>query len=511
MATGIDNIPAKIIKQAKTIITPYITKIINISFETNTFPDILKKAIIKPIFKNDDKNDISNYRPISILPVLSKIFERVTLNQLTQYFEKHDLLTGFQHAYRKFHGTVTCLFELLNEIYQLIDNKNKVAIVSLDLSKAFDTINHQLLIQKLKSFNLKSNATDFLQSYLSNRMQVTKLDRFTSTFEEVKSGVPQGSILGPFLFLCFVNDLPDVFKNVCKFMAYADDTQLLVFDKDLEGLKEKVKNVIDLAQNWYNKNGMKNNSSKSEILVISTKKTDKLKINVIENGEQKTVKSKRWIKILGVFIDHILSWSKQINIVKKNATNVIRKIHRINKFLPLKLKMTLYNTLITPILNYADIIWGGCNKIHGNRLQVTQNFAARSILGKSKYESGKAALRELNLLNLEQRRMVHESVFAHKALNEKLPKNIVKRFKNFQPKLTTRRSKFHKLNIPQHNLSKYKKSPIYRTIISWNKAPTSLPFGIIKSHKNGFQKYLLIENVTNENIKNCHLLTPLKK
>ena len=281
-------------KQAKSIITPYITKIINISFETNTFPDILKKAIIKPIFKNDDKNDISNYRPISILPVLSKIFERVTLNQLTQYFEKHELLTGFQHAYRKFHGTVTCLFELLNEIYQLIDNKNKVAIVSLDLSKAFDTINHQLLIQKLKSFNLKSNATDFLKSYLSNRMQVTKLDRFTSTFEEVKSGVPQGSILGPFLFLCFVNDLPDVFKNVCKFMAYADDTQLLVFDKDLEGLKEKVKNVIDLAQNWYNKNGMKNNSSKSEILVISTKKTDKLKINVIENGEQKTVKSKRW-------------------------------------------------------------------------------------------------------------------------------------------------------------------------------------------------------------------------
>ena len=129
------------------------------------------------------------------MPVLSKIFERVTLNQLTQYFEKHELLTGFQHAYRKFHGTVTCLFELLNEIYQLIDNKNKVAIVSLDLSKAFDTINHQLLIQKLKSFNLKSNATDFLKSYLSNRMQVTKLDRFTSTFEEVKSGVPQGSIL----------------------------------------------------------------------------------------------------------------------------------------------------------------------------------------------------------------------------------------------------------------------------------------------------------------------------
>ena len=511
VATGIDSIPSKIIKESKTIIAPYLTKIINISFETKTFPDVLKKAIIKPIFKKDDKNDISNYRPISLLPVISKIFERATLNQLTKYFENYNLINGLQHAYRKYHGTVTCLFELLNEIYLQIDNKNKVAIVSLDLSKAFDTINHELLLKKLKNFNLNSDSIDFLQSYLSNRKQVTKFDDYTSTVEDVKSGVPQGSILGPFLFLCFVNDLPDIFKNVCKFMAYADDTQLLVYDKTLEGLKEKIESVINLAQNWYNKNGMKNNSSKSEILVVSTKKSDKIKINVLENGEQKIVKSKKWIKILGVYVDHILSWSKQINIVKKNATNVIRQIHRINKFLPLKLKMTLYNTLITPILNYADIIWGGCNKTHGKRLQVTQNFAARSILGKNKYDSGKAALRELNLLNLEQRRLVHESVFAHKALSEKLPKNIVKRFNNFRPKLVTRRNKLNKLNIPQHNLSKYKKSPIYRTITSWNKAPTNLPFGKIKSHKNGFQKYLLIENLANENLKNNHLLTPFKK
>merc|ERR1711867_11986 len=141
------------------------------------------------------------------------------------------------------------------------------------------------------------------------------------------------------LFLCFVNDLPDVFDKICKFKAYADDTQLLVFDKDLSKLKEKIENVINLAQNWYNKNGMKNNSSKSEILVISTNKTDKLRIDVLEEGIQKKVKSKNSIKVLGVHIDKTLSWSKQIGIVKRNATNIIRKIHRINKFLPLKLKM----------------------------------------------------------------------------------------------------------------------------------------------------------------------------
>ena len=169
--------------------------------------------------------------------------------------------------------------------------------------------------------------------------------------------------------------------------------------------------------------------------------------------------------------------------VKKRATNIIRKIHRVNKFLPLKLKLTLYNTLIVPIFNYADIIWGGCYKKQANRIQVSQNFAVRSILGRSKYDSGKEALKELNMLNLEKRRVVHESVFAHKGLSGNLPKNIQNRFKLYLPKMSTRKSKHQKFNIPQHNLTKFKRSPIYRTIKSWNKAPVNLPFGKIKPHK----------------------------
>ena len=203
----------------------------------------------------------------------------------------------------KNHGTVTCLFELLNEIYELIDNKYKVALVSLDLSKAFDTINHTLLLKKLESFNLNSDAIDFIHSYLENRTQISKFSNFKSIEENVLSGVPQGSILGPFLFLCFVNDLPEIFGNMCKFMAYADDTQLLVFDKDLENLEKKVLEVINVAQNWYTKNGMKNNASKSEILVVSRKKSDKIKIKVFDEGLPKIVKSKTFIKILVVYID----------------------------------------------------------------------------------------------------------------------------------------------------------------------------------------------------------------
>ena len=136
-------------------------------------------------------------------------------------------------------------------------------------------------------------------------------------------------------------------------------------------------------------------------------------------------------------------------------------------------------------------------KKQAKRLQVSQNFAVRSMLGKSKYDSGREALRELNMLNLEQRRVVHESVFAHKGLIGNLPINIQNRYKLYLPKMSTRRSKYQKFNIPQHNLSKFKKSPIYRTIKSWNKAPVNLPFGKIKPHKKSFQKFLLTENKSN--------------
>ena len=148
VATGCDDIPAKIFKDFKTTLSPYITKLINLSYKCNTFPDILKKAIVTPIYKKEEKNDISNYRPISILTILSKIFEKSASNQLLNYFETHLLINSKQHAYRKFHSTITCLFELINHIHEKLDERKVVAIVSLDLSKAFDSINHDLLLKK---------------------------------------------------------------------------------------------------------------------------------------------------------------------------------------------------------------------------------------------------------------------------------------------------------------------------------------------------------------------------
>ena len=259
----------------------------------------------------------------------------------------------------------------------------------------------------------------------------------------------------------------------------------------MESLLPKIENVIKIASEWYIKNGLKNNSGKSEVLVLSHKKKGPFEINVIENGKQKIIKTQEYIEVLGIKIDQELSWTKHINFVKKRSFNVIRQVHRINKLLPQNLRMTLYQTLISPIFNYVDIIYGGCTQKNKNKLQVTQNFAVRSILGRKKYESAKTCYKELNLLNLEQRRVVHEAVFVHKSLTDKTTASIKNKYLKFKPKLNTRRAQNHKLNIPQHNASKFRKSPIFRTIQSWNKSTDYLGFGQIKKHKNSFQSKLL--------------------
>jgi hypothetical protein len=495
VATGNDNISAKIIKDIKTTISPILTKLINIGYETNNFPNCMKQAIIKPIHKKESTDDISNYRPISILPTLSKVFERAAVDQLTKYLEENKLLCKNQHAYRKSHSTITCLVELLNHIYQLLDRKLFSAIVSMDLSKAFDSINHKLLLKKLATFGLAKSSISWIKSYLTNRKQTTKFKRYKSKEETVLSGIPQGSILGPLLFLVFSNDLAEVFTEETKMVAYADDSQLVVNAKNMTELKIKIERVIQIAQNWYVNNSMENNLGKTEILVFNRgRNTQNLQITIYHDDEKITIKSKQFIKVLGVIIDSKLNWTNQIKAVKNKAMNTTRNIHRINHLLPLEVRTNLYHAVISPLFNYADIVWGGCTKQDSKSLQRIQNFAAKSITGNRKYDSASDSLRKLNLLNLEQRRQVHETVFTHKALLEKSTENINNQYKDHLSSANTRQANSKKLTIPLHKTAKFESSPLYRSVKSWNSCPSNLPFGNVNQHKNMLQKHMLHQN-----------------
>ena len=261
VAVGSDKISARLIKDCNTVIAPYIAKIINVGYKTSTFPTCMKTTVIKPLHKKKSIDDIANYRPISILPTLSKIFERAATNQIISYLESNNKLNKNQHAYRSKHSTVTCLVEVLNYIYKLVDQKRCTAVASLDLSKAFDSISHTLILHKLSKLGMGESCLKWIESYLKDRKQKTKFKSYLSSEETVKSGIPQGSIIGPLLFICFTNDLADEFTD-CKMVSYADDTQLIVNAESMSQLKLKIEKVIKTAQKWYPSSSMKNNIGK---------------------------------------------------------------------------------------------------------------------------------------------------------------------------------------------------------------------------------------------------------
>ena len=492
VAVGDDFIGGRLIKDAKMIIAPILTQIINLGYETSTFPDTMKSATIKAIHKKKSTEDIENYRPISILPTLSKIFERDASDQMMEFFGKSNKLSKHQHAYQKCHSTITCLFEVVNYLYKMADRNRYSAIVSLDLSKAFDSIDHTLLLNKLATLDVSEKSITWVKSYLTERKQITKFNKVTSSEETVKSGVPQGSILGPLLFLCFTNDLPSCFEDTQKILSYADDTQILVDADSKKELKCKIENVITIAQSWYDSNSMKNNIGKTEILIlkIGKWKKEELKIKVIQDKKPVIIKPSSEIKVLGIVIDSKLNWDAQVKSIRNKSLNVTRNLHRINHTLPIKQRIQLYTSLTEPHFSYGDVIWGGCGVVNSQKLQIVQNFAAKSITGNKKRDSATKSLEKLKFLKLYQRRNIHECVFAHKSLTNNNPENICTTYQNQQSSANTRLAASHKLIPPKHRTSKYQHSPLYRTVTSWNQCNLAT-FGDVPKHKRLLQKQLI--------------------
>ena len=337
----------------------------------------------------------------------------------------------------------------------------------MDLSKAFDSINHNILQQKLIEIGIGPNVIKWMKSYLTNRQQHVKFKNIESDKEMVTSGVPQGSILGPVLFIIFTNNLTEYLHNY-QISSYADDTQILISASSPKEMKQKIEEVMNIAQKWYTKHSLLNNLSKTEIMIVTSKKNQKkykgIKYSILENGETNCIKGTENMKILGVWIDEDLTWNKQISTMKGKAFNNARNLCRVNQQLPMKTKIQLYNSYVASQLGYADIIWGGCSEENKKKLQKVQNFSLRSMTGKT---SSKEARSSLQFLTLEEKRNIHYGVYGYKLTNGLAPMNQTVEF-NKHKASSGRLKEQNKMKPPIHRSQKFKASTIYRTITSWN-------------------------------------------
>ena len=289
-ATGIDKISCKIIKIAAPAIADSLTHIFNQAIISSSFPDQWKVASVTPLFKNGQRNCPGNYRPTSVLPATSKIMERIMYNQLYNYLTKFGLLSNSQFGFRKSHATATALLDCTNEWYINLDRKLFNLVVFIDLKKAFDTVDHHILLKKLELYGVKGQALSFLKSYLTNRSQKCKMNGFVSSERPIQCGVPQGSILGPLLFLLYINDLPECL-NITKPRLFADDTNLTASGDSMTDVENTVNSDLENLRNWLIANKLSLNVAKTEFMLIGSRQMikDFHRKNFIENKQIKQV------------------------------------------------------------------------------------------------------------------------------------------------------------------------------------------------------------------------------
>ena len=322
-ATGLDGIGPRLLTISSRIITKSITYIVNKCISNGIFPSLWKQAKVNPLFKGGDKDDVNNYRPISILPTLSKLNEKFMQTHLMHYLNTFDVLHKFQSAFRSGHSTETALMLMTERWLKAINDGNIVGTIMVDFRKAFDLVDHDLLLHKLSLYKCGTNFIRLMTSYLKSRSQVVSLHGKQSSSCEISSGVPQGSILGPLLVLVFINDLPLVLSNKTSAVdLYADDTTACIYDiqQDLETLRSNLQKSLLILHRWCRQNGMLLNTGKTKVMIISTRQkklrldTSLLSLSYDGIDLQLTTGD----KILGVHINENFQWNTHFqNICKK--------------------------------------------------------------------------------------------------------------------------------------------------------------------------------------------------
>ena len=418
--SGLDGISSFFLKAGMPILAQPLSQLFNLSLSLGLFPDSWKIARVAPIFKDGPADESNNYRPISVLPVVSRLFEKLIYDQVYHYLDSNKLIFGKQSAYRRLHYVLSCLLKCTNDWYLNLEGGKYTAVTFVDLKKAIDTVNHKILLQKLELYGMRNKELKWFRSYLTDRKQCCKVNGKLSNIESITCGVPQGSCLGPLLFIIYINDLHLHMKHSDVNM-YADDTSLMFASDSIAHINDCINDDLSYLKSWLQANKLSLNVAKTNSLVVGSRKRlkdisdDRAAKPYFVVGEE-NVSVVENIKYLGVIVDKYLSWDEQISAVTKKVSRGLGMLRFSKKYLPIVTVQKMYRSLVEPYFRYSCPVWGvsGINAI--SRLQKLQNRAARIVTNSAYDASALPIIRKLGwptvneLIESETLKMVYKSV-----------------------------------------------------------------------------------------------------
>ena len=417
-ANGPNSIPARIIRLLGLNLASCLTKIFNISIKTGQHPKILRTAKAIPVHKKGSLLSIKNYRPISLLSNINKLLEKLIHSRLYTFFEKNNVLYNLQFGFRKKHSTNHALIEITENIRKCLDNGEYACGVFVDLQKAFDTVNHNILLNKLEHYGVRGVALNWFRSYLHDRKQFVSILGFDSDIKTVRHGVPQGSVLGPLLFLVYINDLCTAVRY-CKIFHFADDTNLLNTDKSPLRIQKQVNSDLKILYDWMLANMISLNKDKTEMVIFHKKGTPRPYIKVKLNGT--VIYPARQIKYIGIYIDEHLTFDYHCKLLRGRLGRAVGMLYKTRNVLDTSQLKTLYFAIFNSHLSYGCQIWAQTRNIHTEKIFTIQNKAMRAMTFSSPQTSCKPLYSKLNILKLDDYVKLQNCLFVKSVIMKTAP------------------------------------------------------------------------------------------
>jgi hypothetical protein len=458
---SLDPIPTQLLKDCLEALLPTITKLVNLSLELSTMPVNLKKALVTPLLKKAllDCEIFKHYRPVSNLAFISKVVERIVAIRVKEHMDVNGLHEIFQSAYKSLHSTENALLRVQDDILCALDNKKCVLLVLLDLSAAFDTIDHNILIDRLASqLGIKGKALDWFRSYLHQRTQSVTINGMESNIWELIFGVPQGSVLGPILFIIYTSPLGKILKkHNISYHLYADDSQLyLSFKMSEQGdAYTKMEECIDDIRSWMSQNFLCLNDSKTEVIYIGSKYSLKKEPQMPLKIGNELIEPTAVARNVGAMMDECMSMQTQISQLCKSAWLQLRQIGLIRKHLDETSTERIIHAFVTSKLDYQNGLLYGVPKTQLDKLQRIQNAAAHLVTRTKKYEHITPILKDLHWLPVHQRVTFKILLFVFKALNNLAPTYLAELLEPLTHTRTLRSSNLNLLKCPKSNTGSF--------------------------------------------------------